>query len=82
MAFWLSIAHSDVVNNCHIHTKNQCAGVAIYRSNVCKSSVGEMLDLPADKDKVFAGPVEFNTHHHGPKKFQILPYGLIEAEGS
>ncbi len=65
---WLQIAHSDTVVQCHIKTKHQCAGMAIYRDNVCKMARGGMLDLPGDKETVFATPMEFEAHHTREKK--------------
>lgn len=63
---WLAYAHSEALIPCHSYDGPQCAGNAIYRSNVCKMQRGDMLDLPVDKEKVFATPGEFR-HHHEPK---------------
>ena len=52
----------------------QCAGVAVYRANLCKRprpGEGEHL-LQGDKDTttVFANPTEFIQHHSGIKNVQ------------
>lgn len=62
---WLQIAHNDVVVNCHVISNQQCAGLAIYRKNICKSprpGSGVLL-LDSDKLNVFANPMEFMDHH-------------------
>jgi hypothetical protein len=42
----------------------ECAGAAIYRSNVCKSPRDKtLLVLPQDKKLVFVSPKEFLAHH-------------------
>lgn len=71
---WLAAAHSDTRINCHTRREHsgkpwvfwQCAGAAIYRANVCKSTRGEALVLPANKNLVFTFH-EFEEHH-GAKK--------------
>jgi hypothetical protein len=43
---------------------NQCAGAAIYRSNVNASEMPEqLLRLPKDKETVFGSHVEFAVHY-------------------
>lgn len=59
------LAHSDAVVACHVHGNVQCAGMAIYRRNVCKRTDPPNLTLPADRVKVFAHPGEFLAHHEG-----------------
>ena len=48
----------------------QCAGAAVYRSNVCKRPHSlAILRLPADRTLVFASPIEFRSHHErAPKR--------------
>lgn len=61
---WLKEAHGDAVVPCHTCGNQQCAGIAIYRRNVCKSSRDPTaLRLPADREKVFASPQEFREYH-------------------
>lgn len=60
---WLRTAHGDNVVDCHTIKNTQCAGLAIYRKNVCKLPYPPNLILPADKEKVFAHPNEFLEHH-------------------
>lgn len=68
---WEALAHSDAIIACHITIDetsgvygNQCAGVAIYRSNICKSPRDpQIVILPADKDTVF-GYGEFVKYHN------------------
>lgn len=68
---------------CHAHTdyadpnwkkddgKPQCAGAAIYRSNigVAKLMPKEIHILPPDKEKVFRAPEEFIMHHQQVPSF-------------
>jgi hypothetical protein len=61
---WIRMAHGEVFIECHVHPNVQCAGVAIYRANVCKSVRGtELLRLEPDRKIVFARPAEFLEHH-------------------
>jgi hypothetical protein len=62
------LAHSDAIVDCHVITNQQCAGLAIYRTNVCKSARGDNLKLPRNTEKVFATPMEFVEHHSRMKK--------------
>ena len=57
------LAHSDARVTCHVHGNVQCAGMAIYRRNVCKRVEPPGLVLPADTATVFATPMEFLEHH-------------------
>ncbi len=57
------LAHSDVIVDCHALQGAQCAGMAIYRRNVCKHIDPPGLRLPADRELVFATPMEFLAHH-------------------
>lgn len=56
------LAHSDEQVECHVHHGSRCAGMAIYRTNVCKWQPSEDA-LPADTEKVFSTPMEFLAHH-------------------
>lgn len=60
---WLLWAHTNTQISCHVISNQQCAGLAIYRRNVCKRVEEPLLTLPADKSKVFATPMEFKQHH-------------------
>ncbi len=61
---WIKAAHGEAHVECHTLIGAQCAGCAIYRRNVCKRMRNpESLDLPADREKVFATPAEFREHH-------------------
>ena len=55
-----SLLHSDQMIDCHTEIGRQCAGAAIYRTNVAKSAV---FRLPRDTKAVFGTPAEFVTHH-------------------
>lgn len=75
---WVEMAHSDMAVACHttIHDSDengegnwedprlrQCAGIATFRTHICKSPRDpEVATLPADRDKVF-GWGEFEAHH-------------------
>jgi hypothetical protein len=64
---WLIIAHSDEPVPCHAIKGPQCAGLAIYRANMCKLPRDRaVLRLPADRETVFATPAEFLAHHARP----------------
>jgi hypothetical protein len=57
------LAHSDHVVNCHVIKNQQCAGIAIYRANVCKRVDSPNLKLSKNSEKVFGTPMEFLEHH-------------------
>lgn len=63
---YVQLAHSDAVVDCHAIRKTQCAGMSIYRANVCKRRDPPQLQLPKDTSKVFATPMEFIAHHECP----------------
>jgi hypothetical protein len=63
---FLDHAHSESLMDCHLGDgKVQCAGAAIYRANVCKSTrhPETIMELPADPALVFTTPMEFTAHH-------------------
>ncbi len=64
---WIQCAHGEAVIECHTlksrRGAHHCAGAAIYRANVCKSTRTPQLKLPPDAEQVFASPQEFLTHH-------------------
>lgn len=61
---WLKEAHGDHTIPCHVFSGAQCAGAAIYRRNVLKQPRDpECLRLEANRDLVFATPMEFKRHH-------------------
>jgi hypothetical protein len=60
---YVQLAHSDHLVPCHVISNQQCAGMAIYRKNVCKRVDPPGLRLPGDTEKVFATPMEFLAHH-------------------
>jgi hypothetical protein len=57
------LAHADTIVDCHAIRKTQCAGLAIYRANVVKRPPEGALVLSADREAVFATPMEFVAHH-------------------
>lgn len=66
---WLKVAHGDHPVDCHALKScsgkpHNCAGLAIYRSNMAKSARCDPFRLPADRQHVFASPVEFREHHN------------------
>ncbi len=63
---YFRLAHSDLRIDCHTKKGPQCAGAAIYRSNVLKMIRNGLLELPANHDKVFSTPMEFLAHHKEP----------------
>lgn len=61
---YIAAAHSDEIIECHLSHVHECAGAAIYRANVCKTTRhGHELHLPSDKVNVFSHPQEFIDHH-------------------
>lgn len=66
---WIQAAHSEGSADCHALKAEDgsayaCAGLAIYRANVCKSVRDpNALKLAADRGKVFANPLQFKEHH-------------------
>jgi hypothetical protein len=68
---WLKAVHGESRIECHVHPNIQCAGAAIYRSNVCKRPRDEsLLILPADRKLVFSTPMEFQEHHEKRPKIR------------
>lgn len=59
---FIAYAHGEVIYDCHAFKGAQCAGMAIYRANVCKKPRQAMI-LPPDRKLVFAMPDEFRKHH-------------------
>lgn len=61
---WIAAAHGETHVDCHTLIGPQCAGVAIYRANVCKLPRDpEQLRLPADRTRVFPNAAAFRDHH-------------------
>lgn len=66
---WVEIAHTDTLVECHAINNQQCAGLAIYRRNVCKLPRPPILVLESNREIVFANRQEFLDHHSKvPKK--------------
>lgn len=55
-----ALCHSHAPVACHAIKGTQCAGVAIYRTNVVQRAD---FRLPADREAVFATPMEFVEWH-------------------
>jgi hypothetical protein len=47
---WIAGAHGEGQVPCHVHPNVQCAGMAIFRANVCK--------VPRDEETLHVGSVE------------------------
>ena len=61
---WIRAAHGEERIDCHTLIGPQCAGAAIYRSNVGKNPRDRgLLLLPKDTETVFASPIEFTKYH-------------------
>jgi hypothetical protein len=66
---WLALAHGEGIADCHGTKQSdgsawECAGLAIYRANVCKSVRDPaVMRLPPDRVKVFSWGTEFLAHH-------------------
>jgi hypothetical protein len=66
---WVAAARGEAIAECHTRTGAQCAGFAIFRTNICKVPRDpEALRLPADRETVFATAPEFLNYHHGLKE--------------
>ncbi len=64
---WGHALHSESRMNCHVLEGAQCAGAAIYRSNICKRMIDKsLLVLPSDHETVFSNRAEFLAHHAAP----------------
>jgi len=67
--FFVHLAHSDARYDCHtkkadVKTFHQCAGMAIFRDNICKSPRDpNVLQLDGNTVKVFSDGQEFINHH-------------------
>jgi hypothetical protein len=65
---WIQLAHGEGQADCHTTKQSNgagwhCAGLAIYRANVCKSVHDpNAFRLPKDTEKVFSFG-EFKKHH-------------------
>lgn len=61
---FIGLALGDGIYPCHSKIGPQCAGLAIFRANICKAPRDpKALQLKPDKNKVFSWPQEF-LHHH------------------
>lgn len=61
---WIADAQGEARIECHTLIGAQCAGAAIFRTNIAKRPRDPtLLVLPADREKVFATPQEFCAHH-------------------
>ncbi len=60
---WLAEVRGDGVIDCHTRRGAQCAGAAVFRSNICKLPLDPAIRLPADRETVFASPAQFAEHH-------------------
>lgn len=69
---WVHAAHGDGQIDCHTVIGPQCAGAAIYRRNVCKRVDPGILELPADRELVFARQTEFIEHHAQNPNLQLV----------
>ena len=71
---WIERAHGECAVECHTNEGHQCAGMAIYRANVAKSTryPSLILELPHDTVSVFASPAEFYAHHDKSRHYQKI----------
>ncbi len=61
---WVRTAMGEVSVECHTHGNCQCAGISIFRANVCKSPrYKEILVLKPNRESVFSTPKEFIDYH-------------------
>ncbi len=71
---WAHVAHGDANVKCHALKKDdgegdeshhQCAGINIFRANVCKAPRDRVIRLTPDRGRVFSNSSEFRDHHKG-----------------
>jgi len=79
---WLALAHSDSRADCHTlkapDGHHRCAGLSVYRANVCKRDEdGDGLNLEQDDTRVFSTPGEFAAHHGVDMKDVDLMRGRV-----
>lgn len=66
---FIQLAHSDSLYSCHALVRPgrkelQCAGLAVFRANICKVPRDQsVLRLPQDKKMVFPTATAFLEHH-------------------
>lgn len=61
---FIRMAIGEVIYPCHVNLGQQCAGMTVFRANICKDPRNpDALRLPKDKTTVFAWPTEFLDHH-------------------
>jgi hypothetical protein len=61
---FIAIAQSDGIYPCHTKIGPQCAGLAIFRANICKLPRDRRaLRLPRDPLRIFASVAAFLSHH-------------------
>ena len=64
---FIAMAQSDEIYHCHSFTgpkRPQCAGLAIFRANICKEPRDpKALRLRPNIKLVFSWPLEFMKHH-------------------
>lgn len=61
---WLQMAHGETKVMCHCIGNQQCAGLAMYRANVCKiPRDSSILTLGENIATVFKSKEEFKEHH-------------------
>lgn len=62
---WIRMAHGETRIECHTRQDHaQCAGAAIYRTNVHKLPRDRsLLLLPADRGRVFTSAADFVAYH-------------------
>ena len=61
---WISCVVGESRLECHTLLGAQCAGAAIFRSNIAKRPRDRsLLLLPQNRTLVFSTPGEFQTHH-------------------
>jgi hypothetical protein len=67
--FFTQFAHREGVYPCHTKDGAQCAGMAVFRANICKAPRNkEALVVGQDKRNVFAWDDEFLKHHGGTER--------------
>lgn len=78
---WVEYAHGAELVACHAVRNQQCAGIAIYRANVCKLPDAPSIKLPANRQQVFSSPMEF-CKHHGAELQTIVPTAVRAHQAS
>lgn len=80
---WIQTAHCEATVECHTKQGARCAGLAIYRANVCRRPRDPReMTLLKDHAKVFSNPQEFIDHHRSGVELTSAEVFRLQAGGA